>query len=150
MLLRPRDRYQIVRVKRCNGCEKDLPLTSFYKNKWMRDGFQTRCKECRKKYDNRASPETQKKWRDNNKSKVKSYKLKHRYGITLEQRKALGESCEICSSKEELCVDHCHTTGKVRGILCRQCNLGISNLKETKGHLEKAIEYLERNVNEET
>lgn len=53
--------------------------------------------------------------------------------------------CEICQVKEEdcskrLCMDHCHQTGKFRGWLCSNCNLGIGYLKEK--NLEKAILFL--------
>lgn len=58
--------------------------------------------------------------------------------------------CKICSSSISLKVkakngghvDHCHTTGKVRGILCSQCNTGLGHFKDNVLNLQKAIEYL--------
>jgi hypothetical protein len=58
--------------------------------------------------------------------------------------------CAICSCEEPVdkvkqwCVDHCHNTGKVRGILCRACNVGIGNLGDDPNVLRAAVGYLER------
>lgn len=55
------------------------------------------------------------------------------------------EVCEICGNRPDvfhLCVDHCHKTGKFRGWLCRSCNLGLGNLKDSTELLEKAAKYL--------
>lgn len=54
--------------------------------------------------------------------------------------------CAICfqSQLSKLSVDHCHTTGRVRGLLCRQCNLGIGCLKDNVNFLSNAITYLSK------
>lgn len=49
---------------------------------------------------------------------------------------------ERCSSFKELAVDHCHTTGKVRGLLCMQCNTALGQLKDDVNRLQRAITYL--------
>ncbi len=56
-------------------------------------------------------------------------------------------SCLICNREldQSACVDHCHTTGKVRGLLCRQCNMALGLLKDNIDSLENAINYLKRN-----
>ena len=54
--------------------------------------------------------------------------------------------CAICGEKpktKSLHVDHCHTTGSVRGLLCHGCNTAIGLLKEDKDIMQKAIKYLE-------
>lgn len=55
--------------------------------------------------------------------------------------------CEICKSKDDLVIDHCHDTNQYRGILCRTCNMGIGHLRESKEVIRKALEYAERTFN---
>lgn len=51
--------------------------------------------------------------------------------------------CKICNiEKDKLCVDHCHTTGKIRGLLCDNCNHGLGKFKDNTDFLNKAINYL--------
>lgn len=91
-----------------------------------------------------------KKYRENNKDKIKERKLKFFFGITLEEYEKINNSqnkaCAICgficSVGNYLAVDHCHRTGAIRGLLCNQCNLGIGNFKDDKKLLENAISYL--------
>lgn len=90
---------------------------------------------------------TQAKWRKRNPNKVKSIKLRGKYGIDYEHYKEMYDSqkglCKICEDFYEiLCVDHCHKTGKVRGLLCAMCNLGVGNFLEDEGRMMKAIEYV--------
>jgi hypothetical protein len=59
-------------------------------------------------------------------------------------------SCMICGVTEEeigkrLDVDHCHSTGKVRGVLCNPCNTTLGHAKDNIAILEAAIEYLKNN-----
>jgi hypothetical protein len=64
---------------------------------------------------------------------------------------AQGGVCLICKGKQSgrgaknntLSVDHNHKTGKVRGLLCTNCNTGIGNLRDSVDLLKKAIQYLE-------
>jgi Recombination endonuclease VII. len=77
--------------------------------------------------------------------------LFNKYGLTLEQWvelfKSQGEVCAICGTDKKRGhnwhTDHCHTTGKVRGILCGWCNTGIGKLQENPEIFRKALEYLE-------
>lgn len=66
-----------------------------------------------------------------------------RYGISPDQVRQLPTSCGICGRDQNLCIDHCHSEGHVRGKLCSNCNRGIGFLKDSPELLEKAIEYLE-------
>ncbi len=107
-----------------------------------------------------------KQWRDKNPDKVKvPYEKKRaqrlkKFGLTLDQFNQMYAKqeglCGICEEpfkyyalggpdkKEAVCVDHSHTTGKVRGLLCSSCNLGIGHLKESKQFFLNAISYLEK------
>lgn len=72
------------------------------------------------------------------------------YGLTVDEFLELHEKqdgkCAICgnapSTQRGLHVDHCHTTGVVRGLLCHGCNVGIGALKDDVGLLRAAIDYL--------
>ena len=82
--------------------------------------------------------------------------LKHRYGITIDDFNAIFEAqgglCAICGNppsdttvpshwKNKFAVDHCAKTGKVRGLLCNHCNIGIGHLK-TESVALSAVRYL--------
>ena len=93
------------------------------------------------------------KWIKNNPIKHKLMKLNSqyifRYGITLDVKnkiiKSQNNKCAICNNKlDKPKVDHCHKTGKVRGILCHGCNIGIGGLKDSIKNLKNAIKYLKR------
>jgi len=70
-----------------------------------------------------------------------------RYGLTLEQYDRLlleqGSKCLICGRKtKKMCVDHCHRTKKIRGILCHKCNVGIGMLDDSPLRVSRALAYL--------
>jgi hypothetical protein len=75
-----------------------------------------------------------------------------KYGMTLKEHRTLwvaqGGVCAICQGSESrvgvelLAIDHCHTTGKVRGLLCSNCNRALGLLKDSPGVLRAAAEYL--------
>lgn len=89
---------------------------------------------------------------------LKNKRLNQFYGITLDEYNKMREeqnfSCPICGKHEDNCgkhklvVDHCHTTGKVRQLLCAQCNAGIGHLKESESILTSAIAYLRKHRKE--
>jgi hypothetical protein len=79
------------------------------------------------------------------------------YHISLEQYEEMEKQqngvCMICGRPEHmkhqgkvrnLSVDHCHTTGKIRGLLCNNCNRGIGHLGDDPALLRAAADYLER------
>ena len=92
--------------------------------------------------------------------KQSSYKLMSNYGLTQEDYTNMLATqngvCAICKCAEtaksnagyvkNLAVDHCHVTGKVRGLLCHDCNTGIGKLKDNISLLESAIKYLKERL----
>ena len=76
--------------------------------------------------------------------------LRYRYGLTpeglLDLHEKQGGVCKICGNTAKdgrnLDVDHCHTTGKVRGLLCNNCNRGLGHFQDDPILLQKAIDYL--------
>jgi len=87
---------------------------------------------------------------DNGKRKYRNSNWKQKgINITYEEYKEkyvrLGGCCEICKEQlPSLCVDHNHTTGQIRGLLCTPCNLAIEHLKESTNILMNAIDYLNK------
>lgn len=110
-----------------------------------------------------------KKWADGsrppsvNKESRRRAHLKHRYGISLERYNAMlqdqGGVCAICKQppdertpdhwRGQLCVDHCHDTGAIRGLLCNHCNTAIGNLGSAEAAMA-AAEYLKLHSGQST
>jgi len=97
-----------------------------------------------------------KHWRKNNEAKCQEFRLKKYYGMTADEYEEMYDKqkgiCSICGYPEtiqdkngkarKLAVDHCHTTGKIRGLLCTNCNKGLGHFKDSIDILKKAVEYL--------
>jgi hypothetical protein len=85
------------------------------------------------------------------KSEYKDKKRLRLYGISPDEYQAMiltqNNVCAICIKKSDktLCVDHCHATTKVRGLLCHSCNKGLGVFGDSIENLERAITYLRRN-----
>lgn len=123
--------------KLCTKCRCLKSLKDFNKDKTRKDGFYPQCRECKHA------------WYHADPSRKKQEELKHRYGLTLEQftnlLKQQNNCCKICRiSFEETVpfVDHCHSTGKIRGLLCRYCNTMLGNAKDSPQILLAGITYL--------
>lgn len=95
--------------------------------------------------------------RANYKANKHVYKARNRravlkqYGLTPDEYQdildAQGGGCAICTASartRKMVVDHCHQTGKIRGILCNQCNTAIGLLAELPGRIMEAADYLIR------
>jgi len=109
-----------------------------------------------------------KKWKADNPERVRIYQNKRnrseagkaasmrarlrKYGLTLSDYETLLKSqngcCAACgkdkNTQRDWHVDHCHATGKVRGLLCQRCNLAIGYAKDDPARLRAMAEYLER------
>lgn len=92
------------------------------------------------------------KWREANADKQRDYSFKKTYGISVEEYEAMAlardNKCELCSGTNvdgrRLSVDHCHASGKIRGLLCNSCNLALGMFKDDIAVLERAINYVRR------
>ena len=93
-----------------------------------------------------------KKWTMANPRKVRNKTLLYTSGITLEEYEAMLKSqkgvCAICkrisSDGRNLCVDHNHKTGKIRGLLCSWCNKGLGSFRDERKRLAEAVRYLDK------
>ena len=161
-------------MKKCKSCKNLIEESQFYKRLDSTDGLYHSCIRCMKnrtanKYKENPELKHQKniewaknnpqkmsaisrKYHSKNKPKEQRDKLLSRYGLTQEQYDLMclkqDNKCSICketcSSGKNLSVDHCHSTGKIRGLLCKKCNLGLGNFRDSLIFLENAKKYLEK------
>ena len=134
-------------MKTCIECKQNLDISKFEKHSSARDGRRNQCHECRYSIRINNNP--------NRLEKQKSWSLKYRRGISMEEYTKILKSqnyvCAICKgsvshSRRRLPVDHDHMTGLVRGILCDPCNLMLGFSKDNIQILESAIKYLKNNM----
>lgn len=117
------------------------------------------CRDCESRYqEQRAASDVGReqhrraraKWNADN----HGYFLQYRYGITAEDYAEMLEQqdgkCAICGTDKPggrdkvFCVDHCHDSTKVRGLLCGPCNRGLGQFRDDVTRLRAAVAYLER------
>lgn len=129
-------------MKSCSTCGTDKPLTDYYKHPTGKDGYTATCKSCKRGYENRNYDPHARRERT----------LKEGYGLTLADYDAMlveqGSCCAICGTGDpghnsgRFVVDHDHTTGDVRGLLCCSCNLMLGKAYDNVSILKSAINYL--------
>ncbi len=138
-------------MKKCKNCHDYEPG----------NGCPTCRSEYYKKWSKEKGPGYHKNWRSENVGKVKTIQkrnqLKRKFGITLEQYNNMLEDqnhrCAVCKeiqTQKMLAVDHCHITGRIRGLLCENCNRGIGLLKDSPSILQSAIFYLQGGNHEQS
>lgn len=143
----------------CLACGIEKPVTDYFVSKSAKRGHNAECKACayermrgyRKKNWEQCYA-TRQRYREANAARCASLTrksvLKVRYGLTPEQYaellKAQDGKCAICgiTPERKLCVDHCHTTNRVRGLLCDHCNRGIGAFRDNPSLLLKAAKFI--------
>lgn len=150
--------------KRCPICEVTKPVDDFHRNTATPDRRQAYCKPCMnarydpeyaKAYQARRLADPEKKLM--HQKAVRRRMLERNYGITPEDYDRMlaeqGGTCGICDGPQKkvngtdsayYAVDHCHATGKVRGLLCNGCNLLLHKLDTHPGWIERALDYLKK------
>ena len=139
-------------AKVCTKCGIEKPLTAFRERKKRQGAGRYRvamCATCERDYNRKKVKDTYCPERRFNRL------LKYEYSMTREQYDTLkdkaGGRCEICQTTLERgsrsgngeAIDHCHTGGHVRGLLCHNCNKGLGNFKDNQEFLASAIKYLQ-------
>jgi hypothetical protein len=114
------------------------------------------CLPCRRKtfrrWNKSRSPVDWKKYASKTKKELRARRLRD-YGLTEEDYLAMleaqGRKCAICGDEHSdgetsMPVDHCHDSGRVRGLLCRNCNVGLGMFKDSIDRLTAAANYLSK------
>lgn len=144
-------------MKQCSKCPKVLPESAFYKDRGD-------CKVCHgaatakyrrdhpekvKAYAEalRKLPEKVRSYRKTQVGKRKTHDIRSRYRLSLDQFELMladqDGKCGIClDDVPVLNIDHCHVTGRVRGLLCMRCNLGLGQFRDSPELIQKALKYL--------
>jgi len=128
----------------CPKCDEEKEISEFNRDKHTAFGIAIYCRECSKTKSNGRYK--------NFKREHRNVSLKSRYGISVDEYDKLlieqKNRCWICGKETNkgrlMCVDHDHVTGKVRGLLCTKCNLGLGKFNDDVRLLERAIKYLKK------
>jgi hypothetical protein len=108
----------------------------------------THYKKHRKEIMSRVKKSQEKLGKEERKIRRRKYHLRDKFGMTISDYNLLLErqngKCAICDKipKLSLVIDHCHETGKIRGLLCQRCNMGLGYFQDNKILLEKATKYI--------
>ena len=131
--------------KTCMACGTEKYFTEFYLRNKKTGGRHSSCKECDKARVKSRHQENPDRTRNND--------LKRNYGITLKEHQDMYNEqnglCAICKKEgdgrwKKLCVDHDHKTGKVRKLLCRNCNMVLGQVEDNIHILQSMIQYLQQ------
>jgi hypothetical protein len=153
-------------LRACATCQVTKPEDDFRLRKSHATGQHYRGKVCRECHQRKGLA-----WRKANPDRVRLYNAaakaknpeyhrrnvlenyyRRKFGITIAGRDAMlaaqGGVCAICGTDaprgKGWCVDHCHTTNRIRAILCQPCNLVLGHATESVDILRSAIKYLEQ------
>lgn len=140
--------------KPCIVCKESKQLTEFHKN-LNKDGRFNVCKKCHyvRNHARRQDPKNRERFAQYRRSNV----MFRRYGITLEEYSKMVHNqenkCLICKESPDpnadhkqrsLHIDHCHFSGKIRGLLCHLCNRAMGLFRDRIDLIEKAAVYLRK------
>lgn len=143
-------------MKLCNKCKVIKPLIDFGKERRTKDGLTYYCKQCLAVYVKQYAINHKQARKDRDKVHTERNTLRNRntflykkYGITNKDYEEMFLSqnglCKLCNREyttKNYHVDHCHTTGRVRGLLCGPCNTALGLVRENEEVLKNMIKYL--------
>ena len=142
---------------KCTACKLEKTEDQFGKNKFGKNGLRSKCRTCvatvgklYTKTGRYRAIDERRRITEKRQKQLRSYLLK-KFGLNDTSYNELYENqggrCAICYTHRDklsrnLCVDHDHALGYVRGLLCIQCNAGLGNFKDNANLLKNAVRYL--------
>lgn len=157
-------------MKTCKECNQSFDLDNFYSYRPRPDAklyYRSTCKSCYGRNTTRLAKELYHKdlevarekrraYRQANREQTNRWKRKQNWkrqgidvDVALELVNKNDGTCDICKRPPQngkaLYVDHCHTSGRVRGVICHDCNTGLSRFQDNPDNLRKAADYLDGN-----
>lgn len=138
-----------IKVKICSKCEFLQEYTNFYPDKRNKTGYCSWCKNCWKVWRLTRKEKFnayRKQYRKQHPEKWLESSIKSKYGLSYSDYKEflidqMGH-CALCPESKKLQVDHDHQTGKVRGLLCINCNRDLAVIEKHYNKLNKFLNYL--------
>jgi len=145
----------------CKKCLETKPLDLFATSRTCKEGHRYACKACdavrQKQYETSEvgkAKRAQYEAKDTTKADKRKWHLSNSYKLDCAAYNAMlteqRNGCAICGTQVydtsrpafRLAIDHCHSTGTVRGLLCKNCNMGLGMFKDSPDTLARAIAYL--------
>lgn len=148
--------------KTCRSCCKIRDLTDFRDDQRSYDGYAHWCRPCqtsdrrdRRQADPEAARAVEREHYRKTRDRHADLKFRATYGITKAERDEIEErQCGQCAScgkppsgkghTKKLFVDHCHSSGRVRGLLCHPCNVALGLLRDDPAVIQALLRYAER------
>lgn len=118
-------------LKRCRMCRTERELNEYHKDKDRRDGLSDVCRDCKRE-----------RWRRYSRgNKNSNYNL--RRGELQALKEACGNRCQGCNKEGDLFIDHDHSDGSTRGLLCRGCNSALGMVYDSASTLCCLATYID-------
>jgi hypothetical protein len=140
-------------LKHCARCDTWRPPSEFHAHRGNWDSLHAYCKPCMASISNARYVRERIRlltiaaaWRKANPEKRKAIALRAKFGLEIPEYRRLLEAqdnlCAICKRTAELHVDHCHSTNRIRGLLCMPCNTAIGHLGDDPDRIRAAASYV--------
>ena len=142
-------------MKICTVCKVEKPLDDFHRRNTAKDGRQNKCKECNSNQTKNWQAKNWDRVLEGQKRRDSAPDSNHRrrarkYGMSSEELEqfllAAEGKCTICGRhpNQWLVVDHDHSSGNVRGVLCEKCKQALGLMEDNIEYLSSAIKYLKK------
>lgn len=139
-------------MKRCSSCDTVKAPADFARNRARPDGLADRCKSCMN--NNEAYKKQKREYGQSAAGQAMLLRshLKLQFNMTVEQKQEMFKNqdgkCAICSKAfqnlKAACVDHDHSNGKVRDLLCKPCNAFLGKIEKSQEVLTNLASYVEK------